>query len=96
MKGLDKVQAVKNVGSSWVGLGVTIAVGILLSPYIIHHLGDEAYGIWVLVFSLTGYYGLFDLGIRSSIIRFVSKYRALDDQRKYDGPLTKNFHDTAA
>ncbi len=90
MKGFDKVQALKNVGSSWFGLGVTIAVGILLSPYIIHHLGDEAYGIWVLVFSLTGYYGLFDLGIRSSIIRFVSKYRAVDDQNE----LTKLLNTT--
>jgi hypothetical protein len=36
----------------------------------------------VLIFSVTGYYGLFDLGIRSSIIRYVSKYTATGDREK--------------
>src|SRR5208337_1818809 len=40
------------------------------------------FGVWVLIFSVTGYYGLFDLGIRSSIIRYVSKYTATDDREK--------------
>ncbi len=72
----DKSQLVKNVGSSWFALGVNVLVGIFLSPYIIHHLGDDAFGLWVIIFSVTGYYGLFDLGIRSSIVRYVAKYFA--------------------
>lgn len=79
MKRIDKVEIFKNVGSSWVALGVTVIVGFFLSPYILHHLGDEAFGLWVLTFSITGYYGLFDLGIRSSIVRYVAKYSATDD-----------------
>ena len=51
-------------------------------PSFVHHLGDAAFGIWVLIFAVTGYYGLFDLGIRSSIIRYVSKYTATDDRTK--------------
>src|SRR5882762_7953282 len=65
-----KVRALKNVASSWAGLAVNVAVGFFLSPFILHHLGDEAFGLWVLIFSLTGYYGLFDFGIRSSLIRY--------------------------
>src|SRR5271154_3397370 len=79
---LEKRQILKNVGSSWSALGVNVIVGIFLSPFILHHLGDAAFGIWVLIFSVTGYYGLFDLGIRSSIIRYVSKYTATDDREK--------------
>jgi O-antigen/teichoic acid export membrane protein len=74
MKSLDKIAIFKNVGSSWFALGLNILVGLFLSPYILHHLGDEAFGLWVLIFSVTGYYGLFDLGIRSSIIRYVANY----------------------
>jgi len=77
MKKLDKVALFKNVGSSWFALGVNILAGIFLSPYILHHLGDDAFGLWILVFSITGYYGLFDLGIRSSIIRYVAKYSTI-------------------
>ncbi len=79
---LEKRQILKNVGSSWSALAVNVIVGIFLSPFILHRLGDAAFGIWVLIFSITGYYGLFDLGIRSSIIRYVSKYTATDDREK--------------
>src|SRR5215471_9660986 len=75
----DKRQILKNVSSSWFALGINVLVGIFLSPYILHRLGDEAFGLWILIFSLTGYYGLFDLGIRSSIIRYVAKYSATEE-----------------
>jgi O-antigen/teichoic acid export membrane protein len=75
-----KIRALKNVASSWAGLAVNIAVGFFLSPFILHHLGDEAFGLWILIFSLTGYYGIFDFGIRSSLIRYVSKFQATGDK----------------
>jgi O-antigen/teichoic acid export membrane protein len=76
---MRKGEIIKNVSSSWFSLGINILVGIFLSPFILHHLGNTAYGAWVLVFSVTGYYGLFDLGVRSSIIRYVSTYTAKND-----------------
>src|ERR1700674_5846327 len=76
---MGKREIIKNVSSSWFSLGVNILVGIFLSPFILHRLGNTAYGAWVLAFSVTGYYGLFDLGIRSSIIRYVSTYTATND-----------------
>ena len=85
MRKFNKKEIFRNVGSSWVALGVNVLVGIFLSPFILHRLGDEAFGLWVLIFSVTGYYGLFDLGIRSSIIRYVSKYTAVDDRVQLNG-----------
>jgi O-antigen/teichoic acid export membrane protein len=75
-----KIRVLKNAVSSWAGLAVNVAVGFFLSPFILHRLGDDAFGLWVLVFSLTGYYGLFDFGIRSSLIRYVSKFQATGDR----------------
>jgi O-antigen/teichoic acid export membrane protein len=85
MRKLEKQQIIKNVGSSWFALAVNIVVGVFLSPFILHRLGDAAFGIWVLIFSLTGYYGVFDFGIRSSIIRYVSKYTATKDIEEVSG-----------
>jgi O-antigen/teichoic acid export membrane protein len=76
MHKFEKQQIIKNIGSSWFALLVNIFIGIFLSPFVLHRLGDTAFGLWVLIFSITGYYGLFDLGIRSSIVRYVSKYLA--------------------
>src|SRR5258708_14816003 len=75
-----KIRALKNVVSNWLGCGGNIAVGFLLSAIILHHLGDDAFGLWVLIFSITGYYGIFDFGIRSSLIRYVSKFQAIGDK----------------
>jgi O-antigen/teichoic acid export membrane protein len=85
MRKLEKVTILKNVGSSWFALGINVLVGVFLSPYILHKLGDAAFGIWVLIFSLTGYYGIFDFGIRSSIIRYVSKYTSTGDLSEVSG-----------
>src|SRR5258706_620884 len=80
MRKFEKGQIIKNISSSWFSLGINIVTGIFLSPFILHHLGDTAFGVWVLIFSVTGYYGLFDLGIRSSVVRYVSTYTATNDQ----------------
>jgi len=77
---MRRSEIFKNVGSSWFSLAISIVVGVFLSPFILHRLGDTAFGIWVLIFSITGYYGLFDLGIRSSVIRYVSTYTATSDR----------------
>ena len=87
MRRFEKLQIIKNVSSSWFALGVNILVGVFLSPFILHRLGDTAFGIWVLIFSLTGYYGIFDFGIRSSIVRYVSKYTATHDREEITGLL---------
>ena len=75
-----KAQAAKNVSATWLGLLVHAIVGFFLSPFILHKLGDDAFSVWVLIFSLTGYYGLLDLGIRSSIVRYVAKFAATQDE----------------
>src|SRR5665811_1065715 len=77
---MRKIDILKNVGSSWFSLGINIIIGLFLSPFILHRLGDAAFGIWVLIFSITGYYGIFDLGIRSSVIRYISKLTAVEDR----------------
>jgi len=75
-----KAQAVKNVTATWLGLLVHAVVGFLLSPFILHRLGDDAFSLWVLVFAATGYFGLLDLGIRSSIVRYTAKFLATNDR----------------
>jgi O-antigen/teichoic acid export membrane protein len=72
-------QAVKNVSATWLGLFVHALTGLFLSPFILHKLGDQAFSLWVLVFSLTGYFGLLDLGIRSSIVKYTAKFIATGD-----------------
>ena len=82
MRKFEKTQIIKNIGSSWFSLGTNVVTGIILSPFILHHLGDTAFGVWVLIFSVTGYYGLFDLGIRSSVVHCVSRFTATEEDEE--------------
>src|ERR1700736_6806978 len=91
MRKLEKLQILKNVSSSWFALGVNILVGVFLSPFILHRLGDAAFGIWVLIFSLTGYYGIFDFGIRSSLVRYVSKFQAVGERDQLARVVNTSF-----
>ena len=56
-----------------------MATGLFLSPFVVHRLGNVSYGVWVTVVSTVGYLGLLDLGMQSSIIRFVSQGYAKQD-----------------
>ena len=64
---------------NWAGVALNIVIGLLLTPYLIHKLGSERYGIWGLVFSLVNYLWFFDLGFNTSVTQFVAKYRARNE-----------------
>jgi O-antigen/teichoic acid export membrane protein len=72
----DWRRSVWNVGSNWASFVVSATISLVLSPYIVHSLGDSAYGSWVLLSSLVGYLGLLDLGTRGAVTRYVATYHA--------------------
>lgn len=74
----------KNVFWSWLGVLFSIASSLLLSPFIIHRLGDERYGIWVLVYSMVEYYGLVDFGFRSAVCKYAAHFRATGEIRQLE------------
>ena len=75
-------RVVQNVLSNWLALVVTTVVAFFLSPFVVHHLGNLAYGVWVIIGSLVSYMGLLDLGLRGAVTRFVSKGTAQEDHEQ--------------
>nr|WP_255550827.1 oligosaccharide flippase family protein [Granulicella sp. dw_53] len=69
----------RNVFSNWFATGANMAVGFFLAPFLVHRLGNAEYGVWVLAISLVNYLGLLDLGMRSAVLRFVSKGHTVGD-----------------
>src|SRR6266496_5963465 len=63
---------VLNILWSWMGVAAGLFTGLLLSPYMIHKLGAEGYGVWAISFSLVEYCGFLDLGFRSAIVKYVA------------------------
>jgi O-antigen/teichoic acid export membrane protein len=62
---------------NWMTFAVSIIVSFFLSPFVVHRLGNVAYGVWVLANSSIAYMALLDLGMRGAVTHFVAKHQAL-------------------
>src|SRR6478752_10758534 len=73
------MKTVRNVLANWAAFVFGTAITFVLSPFVVHHLGEVRYGIWAVTGSIVGYLGLLDLGIRVSVTRFVALHAAKHD-----------------
>lgn len=69
----------RNVLSNWAGYLVSAAVAFALTPFVVEKLGSSAWGLWGMLIAFTGYYGLLDLGVRSAVAQYVTRYWAKAD-----------------
>jgi O-antigen/teichoic acid export membrane protein len=69
----------KNVAVNWLLTLTNIAVTAVLMPYSLHALGDQAYGTWLLIASVTGYLNLLQLGVPMASVRHLTQRVAVDD-----------------
>ena len=72
----------RNIGSNWVLILLTIAVTYVLTPFIIDTLGTEGYGTWTLITSMTGYISLMALGVPMACVRYLAQDVAEGNARK--------------
>ncbi|MBW2111482.1 MAG: flippase [Deltaproteobacteria bacterium] len=77
----ERHQTLHNAIFNALGRFFSIALSFFFMPYIVHELGPEAYGIYILIFAVIGYFGLLDLDLGQAIIKYVAEYKALDDFR---------------
>ncbi|MGB8260237.1 MAG: hypothetical protein WCE75_07790 [Terracidiphilus sp.] len=71
----------RNVAVTIVARVVNMARGVLLVPFLLAHIGLEAYGIWTTIFILVTYVGVTTLGISNVYIKYVAEFHA---RREYD------------
>jgi O-antigen/teichoic acid export membrane protein len=72
-------KLVRNTLANGVGSVAGILVGLLLTPFLIHRLGLDAFGVWALALTLTfagGYASLSELGIEGATVRYVAESSA--------------------
>jgi O-antigen/teichoic acid export membrane protein len=72
-------RLVRNTVANGLGAVVNVLIGLALTPFLIHGLGEAAFGVYALALSfsfLGGYVGLADLGLEAATARFVAEARA--------------------
>ena len=58
-----------------------MALGLVMLPFNLAHLGTAEYGLWVLLGSITMHFSTLELGYGSGLVKFVAQYRAQRDPR---------------
>jgi len=70
-----------NATANAVGVAVSMLSGLLVMPYLIRTLGASTYGLWILIGTLTGYFGVLDLGVSAALGRLIAAHRARGEMR---------------
>lgn len=78
-------RAARNVlagtAAKYVLLAINVAIGVLMMPFTVAHLGTSDYGLWMMVASMTGYFQLLDLGYGNGLVRHITEADARGDER---------------
>ena len=82
----------RNLSTRYLAIIAEMAVGLLVLPFNVAHLGKAAYGLWVLTTSITAYFSVLDLGYSGALVKFVAQYRAKNDTRGLNEILSTTFY----
>jgi O-antigen/teichoic acid export membrane protein len=86
-RGREANGVLRNIGSTWAVTVVTIGVTYFLMPFVLHTLGEDGYGSWMLINSITGYLGLLVLGVPMASVRYFAQHVAERDTRKLNDAI---------
>src|SRR4051812_16544113 len=73
---------VRALSLTYVSIALTTAVGLWLTPFMITHLGQRQYGLWLVIGTTLGYLGLLDLGVVGLLPREVATASGQDNSRE--------------
>src|SRR6185436_18976718 len=71
----------RNVATRYMLVTAEMLVGLITLPFNLHHLGQEAYGLWMLTAGITVHFSILDLGYGGAMVKFAAQYRAHRDAR---------------
>jgi O-antigen/teichoic acid export membrane protein len=87
----ETLTVARNVSTRYLAIGVEVALGLLVLPFNVAHLGTSAYGLWMLTASVTAYFSVLDLGYSGALVKFVAQYRARHDYTALNEILSTTF-----
>lgn len=72
-------QLVKGSVLGGTGFVLHMFISLFMTPFMIACFGDHIYGLWMLVASLSGFYGILDLGLSTAVQRYMARSVGIGD-----------------
>lgn len=73
---------------SYIAILITLIIAIIYTPIVIRMLGQSEYGLYSMIGSIAAYLSILDLGLGNTIIRYISRNRAIgskEEEAKLNG-----------
>jgi len=90
------VTVARNVTTRYLAILAETVAGVVMLPFNLNHLGASAYGLWVLLGSITIQFSILDLGFGGALVKFMAQYRAHRDTRALNEIASTLFYVFAA
>jgi len=68
-----------NLITSVIAWGWPMLLALVVTPLLVHGLGEDAYGMRGLIFTIMGYFALMDLGLNTAGTKYLAEYIAIND-----------------
>jgi O-antigen/teichoic acid export membrane protein len=73
------MQWVINIGTNYLRFFASMVAVFFMTPYVIDKLGVEQFGLWTLIYSLAGLFGLMDFGFATAAVKYVAEATGAND-----------------
>jgi O-antigen/teichoic acid export membrane protein len=75
-----RLRVAGNAAVTAASAGFSVLLAILVTPFMLARLQSDGYGVYVLLATLVGYYGLLDLGVSQALSRTVARRQAKEER----------------
>lgn len=72
---------------SYLNIFLHSVVGFIYVPILLYYIGKSEYGVYQLIGSFIAYFSIMDFGLTAAVIRFYSRYKALEDKLNMENIL---------
>ena len=63
-----------NAAINFIGVFWTAVLGVIQVPIVVHALGTDVYGVYVLITIIASYIGLVELNLSAALVKYVAEY----------------------
>ena len=78
----SRAQYLRQLGSFYVTDLLAVGVFLVLTPLLLHHLGNARFGVLAIADSVLGYIGLLNLGLNPALTRFLAGSEATGNRER--------------
>lgn len=72
---------------SYINILLQTIINFIYVPILLYYIGKSEYGLYQLIGSFIAYFSIMDFGLTSAVVRFYTKYKALNDKVNMENVL---------